>query len=133
LIFCHHFLNLVEEVTIVCFFKDKSQIHVKSEHKMFWRDKILMSPNMRFCPMCNMSIISIKMLLLCHLFQSWWAKILLVHIGYCLSKIIVFFWMNCQKREFELFVFQNTVYQCYIWPLKNAMKLTSNWTISTIF
>jgi len=64
-------------------------------------------------------------LLLCNLFQSWWAKILLVNIGYCLNIKKSFlhvqnhnhiFWTNCQEQEVES--------QCYMRfrLLNNALK-----------
>jgi len=77
-------------------------------------------------------------LLLCNLYQLWWAKILLEHIGFCLNwtnvyfymcKVkVFFFWTHCQKQGFT-FLSLNISYisgTC-IWVL------TSKWCILTVF
>jgi len=74
----------------------------------FWREKNDCIQIRGFLPCAFKTIILLKMLLLCYLFQSWWAKILLVNIWLCLNRKKSFlhvqnhsniFWVNCQKRE----------------------------------
>jgi len=79
------------------------------------------------------------MLLLCNCFQSWWAKILLVHIGYCLDwkkdlSSSAKSWLYCldELSKFGFWISQHMVYQWYTRVL-TAFQTCSDWRTSTIF
>ena len=107
------------------YFWRQQSVHVKLELMMFWHEK-------RFSKLRGFVTFlynSIKIILLCNSFKCWWAKILLVHIGYCLNWKVIslhvqnhIFWIKCRKRGFKFFVSQNIVYQWYtrFWLLNHA-------------
>ena len=77
-----------------------------------------------------------KMLLLCHFFQSWWAKLLVVHIGYVWTEVKELsiymqyhshiFWTICQKQN----VSQNKIFKVFVskqYFLDQLAKCTIFW------